>query len=32
MPLATCISLLHSSRCYAHFGASMDSRAGYIRP
>ncbi|WP_435946206.1 hypothetical protein [Dryocola sp. BD586] len=28
LPLATCISLLHSSRCYTHLGASQDSRAG----
>ncbi|EPK7360503.1 hypothetical protein M2O40_003169 [Kluyvera ascorbata] len=25
---ATPISALHTSRCYTHFGASQDSRAG----
>ncbi|WP_445624543.1 hypothetical protein [Kluyvera genomosp. 2] len=25
---ATPISTLHTSRCYTHFGASQDSRAG----
>ncbi|WP_282873545.1 hypothetical protein [Salmonella enterica] len=28
MSPAICISALHTCRCYTHFGASQDSRAG----